>query len=101
MTPSFAAYNCMALHIVIKMLNHTLNKKIIEWTRQLNPWSRCCKINSSSNEGIFMILPSPSLTVLILYRLDTLQLAQEKEKSLHSEKKGTETVPLGALFDCP
>ena len=32
-----------------------------------NPWSQCCKRNSLSNEGIFMI--------------DTLQLTQEKEKS--------------------
>ncbi len=50
-----------------------------------NPWSRCCKRKSLSNEGIFMILPPqyfPWLfNLMILYLLDTLQLTQEKEKS--------------------
>ena len=101
------------------------------WMDKANLWSRCCKINSLSNEGIFMILPpqyfsvcikiylwvhfsrentlevglegnslvkstryliaisfqggifrpnKPVFNWMILYRLDTLQLTQEKEK---------------------
>ena len=36
--------------------SYTLNKN--HWRDQETPWSRCCKRNSLSNEGIFIILPS-------------------------------------------
>ncbi len=36
---------------------HTLSIKN-HWMDEANPWSRCGKRNSLSNEGIFMILPS-------------------------------------------
>ncbi len=102
------------------------------WMAKENPWSRCCEVNSLSNEGILMILlpqyfsgwikryiwvhfskentleaglegnslvkstryliviffqggifhPNrPVFNLMIPYRLDTLQLTQEKEKS--------------------
>ena len=48
---------------------------------KVNPWSQCCEGNPLSNEGIFMILLPHDSSLMIPYRLDTLQLKQEKEKS--------------------
>ncbi len=36
-----------------------------------------------------------------LHSMSSLELYDIALSQVHSEKKGTETVPLGALFDCP
>ncbi len=62
-----------------------------------NPWSRCCKRNSLSNEGFFMILPPQYFDVVDLFICQITSLLYFDELSIFEYSK-TEFSSQSAVY---